>query len=279
MGIHRKDFDKYILTTQKPIVRLEEYATMPATAFLHAIVSAKCAADLCLKSFKTTKRGTYNVSASKSIQIINAGLLAYIMGNFETYEKYLFAQMFEYSVYLNKFDVEGFIKKLKEATKDNIDISLVRFAGYRNNAHSVGLVIAENLKNWQSPRIVNKYFNAFSLTDKSNHTLAFFSNNDIQDLSILWQMRHSIVHTASTLTLPDSQKNEALKEYGGKSIVLDKGFIVEVVRKFHPIIKNATERMQEIYIHNVKSTILPEIKTKIDNIFVVKSSCNVWLRQ
>jgi hypothetical protein len=78
------------------------------------------------------------------------------MGNFETYEKYLFAQMFEYSVYLNKFDVEGFIKKIKEATKDNIDISLVRFAGYRNNAHSVGLVIAENLKNWQSPRIVNK---------------------------------------------------------------------------------------------------------------------------
>lgn len=279
MGIHRKEFDKYILLTQTPIVKLDEYSKMPATAFLRATVSAKCAADLCLKSFKTTRRGDYNASASKAIQIINAGLLAYIMGNFETYQKYLFAQMFEYSVYLKKFDVESFVKRIKEAAKiDNIDISIVKFAGYRDNAHSVGLVIAENLKNWQSPTIVNKYFSAFALNDISGHPKAFFSNDNIKDLSILWQMRHSIVHTASTLTLPDSQKNEALKEYGGKSIVLDKSFIIEVVRKFHPIIKEATERMQSLYVHNVHDNVQIDIKNKIDTIFIVKSSCNAWLR-
>jgi len=234
----RKEYYEYIVSTKKPHVTLQKYSEEPATAFLSAIVEAKRAADLCAARFTKNNSGTYTTPSQNSLQIVNAGLLAYIMGQFETYQKYLFAQMFEYTVYLNKFNVESFLKHLVEQTQVNIE--MVRFAGYRDKPHSVGLVLAENLKNWQSPHKVNSYFKAFELKDSHGRSLQFFSNDNIKDLQILWQMRHSIVHTASTITLPDSQKIEYLHQYGNKSIILKERFIPEVVRKFHPLIKEAT---------------------------------------
>ena len=99
------------------------------------------------------------------------------------------------------------------------------------------------------------------------HKLEFYSNADKEKLSVLWQMRHSIVHTASTITLPDSQKVTSLNRFGGKVISLDTQFIYEVARKLHPIIKSATENMKDVYIHNLSATTPADILTKISDIF------------
>lgn len=278
MPKHRKEFQEYIKVADKPVVTLDLYRESPATAFLHAAVEAKCAAVLCLNHFKINSRGGYNQSATNAIQIINASLLAYVMSNFETYQKFFFAQLFEYSIYLKKFDVDKFIGNINNVIGRDISISLVGFSAYRENPHSVGLVLAENLKNWHNPEMVKKYFGAFNLEDEHGHKTSFYSNDDINDLIVLWQMRHSIVHNAGTITLPDSQKMISLNQYGGKSIILEEKFITEVVRKMHPLIKHSTERMKKVYMHNLLDTIPETTKQKIEKTFKVSSSCNVWLR-
>lgn len=278
-----RNFEEYIIEAEHKTITLEDYANSPATAFLKYVVSAKDAANQCLNKFKTTVRSrSYTRDALDSIYLINAGLLAAIMGNFETYQKYLFANMFEYSIYLNKFDVKAFLKDLKRAVKaDNstkFEVDFVRIAGYRDTPVPVGLVLADQMSNWQSPSIVNEFFKSFKLKNAAGHPLDIYSNDNKEKLFVLWQMRHSIVHTASTITLPDAQKVNPLNRFGGKVISLDRQFIIEVARKMHPIIKNATENMKSVYVHNLKPSTPADIRTKVDELFKVSSTCSTWLR-
>lgn len=278
-----RNFEDYIIEAEHRTITLEDYAKSPATAFLKYVVCAKDAANLCLKKFKTTARSrAYTRDALDSIYLINAGLLASTMGNFETFQKYLFANMFEYSVYLNKFDVTDFLKGLKKAVKADastkFDVDFVRISGYRDSTVPIGLILAEQLSNWQSPSVVNAFFKSFRLTDAAGRMLDIYSNDSKEKLSVLWQMRHSIVHTASTITLPDAQKVRPLNGLGGKVISLDKSFVNEVARKMHPIVKNATENMKNVFIHNLKTNIPTNIRIKIDDVFKVSSSCSTWLR-
>lgn len=278
-----KNFEDYIIEAESKAITLDDYTRSPATAFLKYVVCAKDAANQCARKFKTTaKSRIYTRDALESIYLINAGLLASIMGNFETYQKYLFANMFEYSVYLNKFDVKEFLKDLKKSIKSEsstkFDVDFVKVAGYRDSAVPVGLILADQLSNWQSPTIVNSYFKSFRLEDVAHHKLDIYSNDSKEKLSVLWQMRHSIVHTASTITLPDAQKVTSLNGFGGKVISLDRMFINEVARKMHLIIKNATENMKSIYVHNLKHTTPVDISSRIDELFKVSSTCSTWLR-
>lgn len=278
-----RNFEDYIIEAENKAVTLSDYAKTPAVAFLKYVVSAKDAANQCLNKFKTTARSrTYTRDALDSIYIINAGLLASVMGNFETFQKYLFAGMFEYSIYLNKFNVEKFLKSLKDAVKaeksTKFEIDFVRIGAYRDTAVPVGLILANQLSNWQSPKVVNNFFRAFGLQNAAHHPVEIYSNDDKEKLAVLWQMRHSIVHTASTITLPDAQKVTSLNNFGGKVISLDRQFIYEVARKFHPIIKSATDNMRSIYVHNLKASTPTDIRMKVDDFFKVSSTCNIWLR-
>lgn len=274
-----KQFYEYISAAGLSTVTLSNYKESPASAFLKYVISAKNASNQCLRTFKTKKRKKpYSNQALASIQTINAGLLASIMGNFETYQKYLFAQMFENTIYLKKFDVHSFIKSIEKAYKHEINIDIERFSAFRNNPTAVGLILADSLKNWQSPSVVNDYFNAFGLKKADGHPVAFYSNDTKETLSILWQMRHSIVHTASTITIPDAQKIVKLKEFAGKEIVLDLPFIMEVARKMHPIIKESTQHMEASFIPNLKDDLPTSIKATINKLFKVKSSCAIWLK-
>lgn len=278
-----KKYTDYIIDDCQKVVKIQDYERSPATAFLKCLVSAKDASQQCTLKFKSkSRKKPYSEDALASIYFINGGLLASIMGNFETFQKYLFAEMFDYSVYLNSFNVESFLKKIKEATKANktteFEVDFVRFAAFRDNPVAVGMILADQLKNWQSPTVVNLYYNAFGLKNANNQALSFFSNEDKENLAVLWQMRHSIVHTAGTISLPDSQKVKGLESFGGKAISLDNQFIYEVARKMHPLIKNAVARIKECYFHNLKNDISLQTRSKIESVFSVKSSCNVWLR-
>lgn len=278
MGAKVKEFQEYISRGSKAIVRLEDYSKQPATAFLKHVVEAKDAAAMCMRTFKPHRNKKYSQDAIDSMYIISAGLLAGIMGNFETYQKYLFANMFEFSIYLNKFTVNDFLRRLGNAASSGLNIDLQRLASYRDNHAAVGLIIADNLKNWQSPTIVNEYFKSFRLQDAYGRMLEFYTTDARENLSVLWQMRHSIVHTASTITIPDSQKIDKLNPFANQVIALEKNFILEVARKLHPIIKEATEHMRDVYLHNLKNDIPQTKLNAINDVFKVTSSCSAWLR-
>lgn len=95
---------------------------------------------------------------------------------------------------------------------------------------------------------------------------------------MLWQLRHSIVHTGGTLTLPDAQKIPVLSQLGNKKVVFEKNFIFEVARKLHPLVKEATEGIGIAFKSEVISGIDAAAQRDIDEFFKIKSSIGAWLR-
>lgn len=270
-----KNYLDYVLPNENSA--LKEYLKQPATAFLRYIVASKNAANQCLRNFPKKQNGEYDKASIASIRQINAGLLASIMGNFETFQRYLFANIFEYSIYLNKFDLPAFIKRIEKTTSLSSQVKLERIFAYRDKYVNVGIILADGLPNWHSPSKVNEYFAAFALAQNGKST-QFYSNENIRDLEILWQLRHSIVHTAGTISIPDSQKLAALSEYGDKMIMLDSKFILELSRRFHPLVYSAVKRLENVYMCNLKTDLLSTIQQQISNTFEVKSSCQTWLK-
>lgn len=62
-----------------------------------------------------------------------------------------------------------------------------------------------------------------------------YSNDVCEEISLLWQLRHSIVHTAGVVTREDSIKVKALHRYLDRQLVFREGFITAVARRFHII--------------------------------------------
>jgi hypothetical protein len=193
------------------------------------------------------------------------------MGHFETYQRYFFAGLFDYSVHLESFDIQEFFQKLKKYN-GSISIDEKRLSAYRNiGTSSVGNILADCLNGWHDPKRVNAYFNAYELPD-------LFVDDDCQKLNVLWQIRHSIVHTAGTLTLPDAQKVNELEHFGGKLLAFENNFIFEIARKLHPIIKDSTYRIRDQFLDKLLDDIDEQEEEKVNKFFEVKSPINVWLR-
>jgi hypothetical protein len=209
-GRPKKEFHEYITEPSSAHVGHENYLAAPATAFLTYAVEAKCAVDLCIKKFPKNNSRQYTKDSNDSLQHLVSAMLPSLMGHFETFQRYLFAGMFDRSVYLETFDAEDFLGRLSK----EVAIDPLRLAAHRSlGVPSVGLLLADGLSGWHNPHKVNTFFNAFSL----NRTL--FSNDACSNLLVLWQLRHSIVHTGGTLTLPDAQKIPALSKFGNKKVV------------------------------------------------------------
>lgn len=269
-GRKEKAFHEYIIRTDSTHVSQEEYSISPATAFLRYAVDAKDAVKACIDSFKKEKgKKIYTTPAIHSLQTISSALLPSIIGHFEMYQKYLFSGIFELTSYYENFDIDKFFKNINKETNLAIDLKLL--SSYRGVRAPVGLVIADCLHSWHDPNKVNSYFQCFGGRQQ------VYSNNDIEKLKILWQLRHSIVHTAGTITIPDSHKLPELRAFGGKNIVFDKNFINEVARKIHPIIYSATKRLEDNVNEKIKEDLPSDIISKKAKLFEVKSKTAVWL--
>lgn len=270
MARKEKEFHDYIIGSNLSHVSQSQYSESPATAFLNYSVDAKDAMIACLNSFKKkTGAKVYTNPALHSLQHISASLLPAIMGNFEMYQRYLFGGIFEITSYFQSFNVKSFFRKLNNEA--NVSIDLIMLSSYRGLKAPVGLVIADSLKSWHDPEKVNKYFSCFGGRQ------TFYSNDDIKKLKVLWQLRHSIVHTAGTITIPDSHKIPELKSFGGRNIVLDNNFIREVTRKLHPLVNDATKRIEANIRSELKSDVPPDVILRVNKIFQVDSKCVVWL--
>jgi hypothetical protein len=265
-----KEFHEYLTDGGKSHVDHASYAVCPSSAFLSYTVEAKSALDLCIRHFPKNTNGHYNKAAKDSLEHLVSALLPSIMGHFETYQRYLFAGVFDRSVHLEKFDVTNFFKRLEKNT--NCSIDLTRLAAHRGfGAKSIGLLLADSINGWHSPELVNLHFDAFGLQRQ------LFGNDEIRRLKVLWQLRHSLVHTGGTLTLPDAQKVSELSNFGDKNIVFEKNFIFEVARKIHPLVQSASGNISVAFLARLNSATTKSVKKELEDFFNVSSSVPAWL--
>jgi len=271
-GKPKKEFHQYLTEGQRGAhVSHDEYLKSPATAFLRHTIEAKSAIDLCSRKFPKNSDGSYSKASLDSLQHLTVAVLPTIMGHFETYQRYLFGGIFDRSIQIEGFDIEDFFKKLNKQC--NVSIDPIRLAAYRGlGASSIGSLLADSLLSWHNPEKVNAYFNCFNISNQ------FYSNDAANQLKVLWQLRHSIVHTGGTLTLADAQKVDTLNDKGDKQIVFENQFIFEVARKLHPIVKAATEGVANAFKSNLKPGLEQAIIDDIDTFFEVKSTIAVWLK-
>lgn len=266
-----KEFEEYLVESGQAQVDHDQYTICPATAFLRYCVEAKDAVDHCSRHFPSKSNGDYKKASQDSLEHIVVAMVPAIMGHFETYQRHLFAGVFDRSVYLEKFDTQDFFRRLAKTTNIEIDHSLL--AAHRlSGANSVGLILSDSMSGWHSPEMVNKFFDAFGFKTQ------FFSTEDCRRLKVLWQLRHSIAHTGGTLTLPDAQKVRELEDFGGLSIVFEKNFVFEVARKLHPMVRDANRRIKDAFEKRMLSTVTKGEKREVADFFDVHSTVAVWLK-
>lgn len=233
-----KKLESYIIaapSTHK--TSLDAYAATPAKAFLVYVCDAYDSFSLCLNKFTKKQDGSYNKDSEDSLRHIASAILGTVMGHFETYQKALFAGLVERTPLFPSFEVDAFLKHFEKNSGGELAVATSRLMAFRTFDAPVGYVIADSITGWHNPTRVNALFKAFGV--KQN----IFGNDEVADLQILWQLRHSIVHTGAWLTLPDSQKVKRLKSYGGKPIVFDSTFVNAMSRRLHKIVRDANNRL------------------------------------
>lgn len=266
-----KEFHDYLkVDSGETHISHDDYVESPSTAFLKYCNHAKNAIINCQNNFAKNDDGSYNKKAHASLQRIVTAMLPALMGHFETYQRYLFAGVFDHSIYLNNFKPDKLFQELKSRANINLSIDPVRLSAYRGVAAPVGLMLADSLHGWHDPKKVNDFFKCFDFkTD-------FFTSDDIDRLSILWQLRHSIVHTGGSITIPDSKKAKGLESFAGIRIVFEDDFIKEVARKMHPLVRDSTGRIDSAFRAKQQSSLTPEISQRLDKLFQVKGTA-CWL--
>jgi len=109
-----KEFNDYIINAKHRHSSHQDYLVCPATAFLKHTVEAKSSIDLIIRSLPKKQNGDYTSDSRDTIQHLIIATLPTIIGHFETFQRYLFAGLFDNSVLLNTFDPERFSKHLKK---------------------------------------------------------------------------------------------------------------------------------------------------------------------
>lgn len=269
MARSRKEFQEYIVEDTDRHVTHDDYLESPATAFLKYSIEAKDAVQYCIDHFNRKRDDSLYKDARDSLHHIITAFLPALMGHFETYQRYLFAGVFENSNLLDKFDPDYFVRKIKNDF--GVEISPDQLLAYRGLEAPVGVLLADNMPGWHNPSKVNGYFKAFGFKT------CFFSSDQCDRLNVLWQLRHSIVHTGGTLTRSDAQKVEELRNFADRPMVFDDNFIFEISRKTHPLVQSATKRIEDCFRKRIDDNISEEDEERIDNLFDVTSSVHVWL--
>jgi hypothetical protein len=248
---------------------LENYARRPATAFLTEAVHLSDAVRHCRRHFQTKSGDEYTKDSQDSLYRLSAAALAAVMGHLETYQRFLFAGLVEASRFDPSFDLEGFCKQLEKDS--SLEIRLGALVAYRGQPAPIGLLIADNLGGWHDPARTSRHFAA--IVPGTN----MYSGTETEDLRLLWQLRHAVVHTGGWLTLPDSQRTKGLGSLGGKPILLNEAFIETVVRRLHPIVKRATERLAGKVRSTLSASLSKEHRKEVDELLSISSPRSSWL--
>lgn len=270
MAAHLKALESYLVDASAHRTSMAAYAERPATAFLRYLCDAYDAFVHCMNKFTKKSDGTYNKDSEDSLRHIACAVLGTAMGHFETYQKAVFAGLVERSASLPAFDVDRFLKSLDQRGGD-FQISPSRLLAFRTLSAPVGLVIADSLGGWHNPPRVISYIKAMGLKQD------MYSNSEVDDLNVLWQLRHSIVHTGAWLTIPDANKVKRLAAFRDKPIVFNPAFISAFSRRLHKIVKKANGRLLADCIASLGVSGDPAVVRAISNFLDVKSPKSTWL--
>ena len=210
------------LTSYFPVATLNSGSSppneSPATRFLREIVEISDSLKHCERHFAKKGSGEFTKDSEDSYQCIMASSFAVIMSHFETFQRHQFAELVTNADFMSDSDDTALAKALE---KLGCQLSLARLLASRGQPREPGYVIADALTGWHDPSKVNQYF---ALIVK-NHCL--YSNEISDEISLMWQLRHSIVHTGGVITREDSLKVPALNKYMDKRLKFERGFIYE----------------------------------------------------
>lgn len=269
MGRQPKQFVEYIKSGETSEDTLRKYAQSPATAFLREAVHVSDAMDYCTRHFPQKQDHNYMKDGQDSLYRIAASLLASLMGHFETYQRFLFAGVFEATRLIPNFDVAEACRKLEKEATAVIDLATV--SAYRGQPAPIGQLLVDSLQGWQNPVKVNRYFACLV------HEHQVYSSSAVKQLKLLWQLRHSTVHTAGWITQPDSQKASELAAFANKPLLFEIHFISTAVRKFHEVVSGAMRGLEAKTRAKLRTDLSDAEKEEINLLFEVTSPRKQWL--
>ncbi len=251
--------ESYILEGNKNESVLFDYGTAPAKALLRYIMEVR-------KSYKEVY-GKYDLNVRREGQAdssshIGCALLGAAMGHFETYQRSLFAGLLDLADSLPTFNSSKFLRQIKKECGFEVTISPERLLAHRGTDITCGIVFADALGGWHNPQRVNSYFSALGVRP-------LFSNNDLSDIEVLWQLRHSIVHSASSIRVQDAAKVSRLWKFRGKQIILDHGFFDTMSLRISEIVLAANGRLSENCKSLIGNDAHPFISTLFEDFFKV----------
>ncbi|WP_293617710.1 hypothetical protein [Salinisphaera sp.] len=240
----------------------------PGSIFLSEVVEVCDSINHCSRRFTRKKDGNFTKDSEHSYQILMMSSFALIMSHYETFQKSQFAEVLNTQDFMVGTDDLLLSKKLE---KMGCNISLHRLLAGRAEPREPGQIIADSLVSWHNPARVNDYFRL--LVPKYN----FYSNEVISELEVLWQLRHSIVHTGGKITREDSHKVAGLRGYHEKKLVLREQFLLSVARRFHVILQRILDPLQADLRRRLDDKI-EEPDSLIDEIAGYSSPRSSWFR-
>lgn len=266
-----KKLENYLLNATAHSTSLNAYMRCPAEAFLLYVCDAYDAFHHCENKFTKIAGGKYNKDSSDSLHLISCATLGSLMGHFETYQKSLLAGLIEISSLFPNFDAAGFTKHFGKHCGGDISIQVDRLLSLRGASTQIGYVIADSLSGWHNPKRVMAFFKSIEVKRE------VFTPDQVSDLEVLWQLRHSVVHTGAWLSVPDSQKVKRLKSHGDKPIVFEHSFINAVARKLHKIVKHANSTLLTECTTLLGPTPSAANLRVLTDFLAIKSPKKVWL--
>lgn len=249
---------------------LPDYSREPGATFLVQALHLSDAVNHCYRHFprKPVATDEFRKDGQDSLYRLSAATLASIMGHFEIFQRFLFAGLIEITRLMPSFSMAKAVKSLTDQTRMEIDLSSL--GAYRGAPAQVGRLIADNLSGWHDPKTVNSYFRSVI------PNVDLYSNKQQAFLQVLWQVRHSIVHTGGWLTATDAQKVGELADYGGRPILLGGRAVDSVVRRMHPLVKDSVGRLEVAARALLPSNLEDDEAQEVSDLFAVRSSRNSW---
>lgn len=238
--------------------------------FLSEAVHLSDATNQCVRSFTKTKAGDFTKDSIDSLFRLKAAALASVLGHFETYQRFLFGGVLEATRLIPSYSINESCRRLEKDSGLSIDLPLA--TAYRGQPAPIGQLIADNLRGWHDPERVNGHFRALV------PEVQFYSKSEAEELRVLWQLRHSIVHTGGWLTQPDAQKVKSLRGFGNMPVLLDGHFVEVCGRRLHPIVKGSVGRLEARFTAMLPTTLNPSEQKEVDSLFEVKSRRTSWFR-
>lgn len=240
----------------------EHFLSEPFTSFLREAVHLSDAFSHCRRHFPKKKSGDYTKDSLHSLQEIASPILAGLLSNLELFQRSVYAGLFDLTHRIPGFSSKGLIKGLKEA---EVSVTINNVIGYRGIKAAAGDIVADALTGWHDPTKVNGYFKGLLNIEP------FYDKKQCDELSVLWQLRHGIVHTGGTLTPPDSQKVSQLNEYANRPIVFRPQMVEGIVIWFHKLLKAVNETFYPKVKGRFKSGYVGDVKTALDELFRLDS--------